>query len=73
MTRIALETDMSMSRDENKHNRLVTRLLGQPVYRLLLIGVIMIGLIPVGILGFRLYQVAWNDAWREINEKRNDY
>ena len=69
MTRIALETDMSMSRDENKHNRLVTRLLGQPVYRLLLIGVIMIGLIPVGILGFRLYQVAWNDAWREINEK----
>jgi len=60
---------MSMRRDENKHNRLVTRLLGQPVYRLLLVGVIMIGLIPVGILGFRLYQVAWNDAWREINEK----
>jgi diguanylate cyclase (GGDEF)-like protein len=60
---------MSMRRNDNKYNRLVTRLLGQPVYRLLLVGVIMIGLIPVGILGFRLYQVAWNDAWREINEK----
>ena len=58
-----------MRRNENKNNRLVTQLLGQPVYRLLLVGVIMIGLIPVGILGFRLYQVAWNDAWREINEK----
>lgn len=60
---------MSVHRSDNKYNRLVTTLLGQPVYRLLLIGVIMIGLIPVGILGFRLYQVAWNDAWRELNEK----
>ncbi len=60
---------MSVHRSDNKYNRLVTTLLGQPVYRLLLIGVLMIGLIPVGILGFRLHQVAWNDAWRELNQK----
>ena len=58
-----------MHHNENKNNRLVTKLLGQPVYRLILVGVITIGLIPVGIPGFRLYQVAWTDAWREINEK----
>jgi len=42
---------------------------GQPVQRLLLIGFLIIALVPVGFLAYKLYQQAWDNAWREINEK----
>ena len=41
----------------------------QPVHRLLVLGFVVIALVPVGLLGFKLYQEAWNNAWREIHEK----
>jgi len=41
----------------------------QPVQRLLLIGFLIIALVPVGFLAYKLYQQAWENAWREINEK----
>ena len=43
--------------------------LSQPVQRLLVVGFILIALVPVGFLVYMLYQEAWNNAWREINEK----
>ena len=45
------------------------RLFSQPVQRLLVVGFIVIALVPVGFLAYMLYQEAWNNAWREINEK----
>jgi len=40
-----------------------------PITRLLIISFISVALIPVIVLGFKLYQAAWEDAWREITEK----
>lgn len=45
------------------------RLLSQPVRRLLLSSFILLALIPVGLLGVKAYQAAWDNAWREVNEK----
>ena len=44
-------------------------LLTQPVNRILVLGFILVALIPVSILGVKLYNTAWDDAWREIHEK----
>jgi diguanylate cyclase (GGDEF)-like protein len=44
-------------------------LLTQPVNRILIIGFTLIALVPVSVLGVKLYQAAWDDAWREIHEK----
>ncbi len=41
----------------------------QPIYRLLTLSFLLIALVPVTFLGYRLYQTAWDNAWREINEK----
>lgn len=43
--------------------------LSQPVYRLLLVGLILVAVIPIGVLSVKLYQNAWDNAWREISEK----
>jgi diguanylate cyclase (GGDEF)-like protein len=43
--------------------------LSQPVYRLLLVGLILVAVTPIGVLSIKLYQNAWDNAWREINEK----
>lgn len=43
--------------------------LSQPVYRLLLTGLLLVAIIPIGFLSVKLYQNAWDNAWREINEK----
>lgn len=40
-----------------------------PITRLLTLSFISVALIPVIVLGFKLYQTAWDDAWREITEK----
>jgi diguanylate cyclase (GGDEF)-like protein len=44
-------------------------LFSQPVQRLLVVGFLFIAFVPVGFLAFKLYQEAWDNAWREINEK----
>lgn len=44
-------------------------LLSQPVHRLLLLSFILLALIPVGLLGVKVYRAAWDNAWREVNEK----
>lgn len=41
----------------------------QPVQRLLVAGFLLIAFVPVSFLAYKLYQEAWNNAWREINEK----
>ncbi|WP_455206476.1 sensor domain-containing diguanylate cyclase [Kaarinaea lacus] len=46
-----------------------SRIFSQPVQRLLVLGFLFIAFVPVGFLAFKLYQEAWNNAWREINEK----
>ncbi|MDT8405201.1 diguanylate cyclase domain-containing protein [Sulfuriflexus sp.] len=43
--------------------------LSQPVYRLLLAGLLVVAIIPIGVLSAKLYQNAWDNAWREISEK----
>lgn len=42
---------------------------GQPIGRLTTLGFVLVALLPISFLGFRLYQSAWEDAWREVNEK----
>lgn len=46
-----------------------SKLLTQPVNRILIISFTLIALIPVSVLGLKLYRAAWDDAWREIHEK----
>ena len=45
------------------------KIFSQPVQRLLVVGFLLIAFVPVGFLAYKLYQEAWNNAWREINEK----
>lgn len=40
-----------------------------PVNRLLLLALILVTALPLSILGYKLYQMAWENAWREIREK----
>jgi len=47
----------------------LTRLLSQPVYRLLTVAFVLVALIPLAVLGVKLYHAAWDNAWREITEK----
>lgn len=42
---------------------------GQPINRLLVISFVLIALVPLALLGFKLYRAAWDEAWREIREK----
>ena len=39
------------------------------IRRLVLICFIAVALVPVSLLGIKLYQAAWENAWREIDEK----
>ena len=39
------------------------------IQRLLLICFVIIALVPVSFLGVKLYRAAWENAWREIDEK----
>jgi len=48
---------------------LLTRLLSQPIYRLLTVAFVLVALIPLSVLGVKLYHAAWDNAWREITEK----
>jgi len=39
------------------------------VNRRITVSLVLVALVPVCILGFKIYQVAWDNAWREITEK----
>lgn len=41
----------------------------QPVNGLLLVCFFIVALIPIIILGFKVYDAAWDNAWREVREK----
>jgi diguanylate cyclase (GGDEF)-like protein len=45
------------------------RLLSPSITRSVVLSFLLISLVPISILGFKVYQAAWNNAWREINEK----
>jgi len=45
------------------------RLLRRPLNQLLLGAFVLVALVPLTLLGVRLYHAAWDDAWREIHEK----
>jgi len=53
----------------SQRNLLSRTIFSQPVQRLLVLGFLLVAFVPVGLLGVKLYQEAWNNAWREINEK----
>ena len=53
----------------NLLSKLITKLFSQSVNRLLVISFTLVALVPVSFLGVKLYQAAWEDAWREIYEK----
>ena len=50
-------------------SRLKRRLLQQPINRLMLISFLLVSIVPVTLLSYRIYEAAWQDAWREIREK----
>jgi diguanylate cyclase (GGDEF)-like protein len=58
-----------MDRSPHACKKFLWYCLSQPVYRLLLAGLIIVAVIPIGVLSVKLYQNAWDNAWREINEK----
>jgi len=41
----------------------------RPVAHILIASIVLSALIPVSILGYKLYDMAWDNAWREITEK----
>lgn len=41
----------------------------RPINQLLVISFFLISLIPITVLGIKVYNAAWENAWREINEK----
>ena len=41
----------------------------QPVVNLVITGIVIAALIPISFLGYKLYDVAWENAWHEVNEK----
>ena len=41
----------------------------RPINQLLVISFFLIALIPILVLGVKVYNAAWDNAWREINEK----
>ena len=58
-----------MDQSQQSKKKFLLYFLSQPIYRLLLTGLILAALIPIGVLSVKLYQNAWDNAWREINEK----
>ncbi len=48
---------------------LVGRLLRRPLNQLLLGAFVLVAVVPLTLLGVRLYHAAWDDAWREVYEK----
>lgn len=62
---------MKQPRDRSAGDRplRVKRTSSQPVRRLLMATFALVAALPLAILGWKMYDLAWQDAWREINEK----
>ena len=45
------------------------RLLRRPLNQLLIGAFVLVALLPMTLIGVRLYHAAWDDAWREVYEK----
>lgn len=55
--------------EDKTQSKWVDRLRAQPVNRIVIVGFLLVALIPMVFLGVKLHRAAWDDAWREINEK----
>ncbi len=42
---------------------------GLSINTLLILSVVIVSLVPISILGFKVYDAAWENAWREVREK----
>lgn len=49
--------------------RITHTIFARPINQLLVISFSLIALIPISVLGVKVYNAAWENAWREINEK----
>lgn len=59
-----------MGKQQKKNDRRQSQgLLAWPVRRLLFAGFVLVAVLPISLLGVKLYNVAWDEAWREIAEK----
>lgn len=52
----------SLKRLEAKHR-------GLSINTLLVLSFVVVSLLPISILGFKVYDAAWENAWREVKEK----
>lgn len=48
---------------------LLKKFKNQPIVNIILASIVLTSLIPISILGYKLYDLAWENAWREITEK----
>jgi diguanylate cyclase (GGDEF)-like protein len=53
--------------EEKRDTNTVPR--GLPINTLLVLSFVVVALLPISILGFKIYDAAWEDAWREVKEK----
>jgi len=59
---------MMMNRPKiDKKQRL--SLLTQPIRRIMMAGFVLVAVVPLLFLGVKLYDLAWDESWREITEK----
>ena len=49
--------------------RLDARHTGLSINTLLVLSFVVVSLLPISILGFKVYDAAWENAWREVKEK----
>jgi diguanylate cyclase (GGDEF)-like protein len=42
---------------------------GLSIHTLLILSFVVVSLMPISILGFKIYDAAWGNAWREVREK----
>jgi diguanylate cyclase (GGDEF)-like protein len=42
---------------------------GASINTLMVLGFVLVALVPISILGFKIYNAAWENAWREVREK----
>jgi len=42
---------------------------GLSIHTLLILSFVVVSLMPISILGFKIYDAAWDNAWREVREK----
>jgi len=45
------------------------RILSQPIRRIQIFGMVLIAVLPISFLAFHLNKTAWDNSWREIQEK----